>query len=503
MGGSLLLLAAVTLLVSLPVWAPAVLDDRGIAVDALSWCDLGERGPGLCARGVRRGAVSVDAASMDRHRRVELGTVRVALSSGAGGVPDGAGATSSGGGWVSRVDVERLVVEGLPLPELSGQLWPVRELDGEGVEIRDRRATLTRATPWGPGTAEVERTEEGFRVAAVIAPFSLTHDRLGGTLALDRVTFDGRWRPEVGVDGTLSDGTVRVEVAGEASGEGLALEWSLQPTELLAIYNVFSKLVPEARRATIRGQLSASGTLKLSLGDGEPELTVKPQLDRPWVDGLLPLGFGAAGVSWAAPQPDGSFEARSALATSPDWLEPGAAGELLPAAILAAEDGGFYHHRGYDLEGMLLAASENAEAGSVRRGGSTLTQQLAKNLFTGNERTYTRKLRELLYTLELERELGKTGILRLYLNIVEWGPGIFGARAAARTYFLKAPSGLLPEEAAWMASVLRSPRAAYEKQYLRGKADPARVAQVLGNMVALDDGARQAALQRGVRFVPP
>ena len=84
-----------------------------------------------------------------------------------------------------------------------------------------------------------------------------------------------------------------------------------------------------------------------------------------------------------------------------------------------------------------------------------MTQQLARTLFTGGEKTAARKLRELLYAIEMERTLGKPRILELYLNTVDWGPGLCGARAAARTYFRKRPEQLTPLEAAWLAGILR------------------------------------------------
>jgi len=139
----------------------------------------------------------------------------------------------------------------------------------------------------------------------------------------------------------------------------------------------------------------------------------------------------------------------------------------------------------------------------VWRGGSTLTPQLAKNLFLDGTRTYARKARELLYAVEMERELGKQRILELYLNVVEWGPGIYGARRAADAYFLKSPAGLLPEEAAWLASILPSPRSGWTDQYLRDRPNLGRVGQILDQMADLDPDARAAAKGRRVRFVPP
>ena len=152
---------------------------------------------------------------------------------------------------------------------------------------------------------------------------------------------------------------------------------------------------------------------------------------------------------------------------------------------------------------MLAAQDDNTKAGDVVRGGSTLTQQLAKNLFLRGDRTYARKLQELLYAVELERELGKPRILELYLNVVEWGPDLVGAKEAAEAYFLKEPKGLLPEEAAFLASILRSPRGSWAREYRDGRVNGRRLAWILDNMVGLDPAERAAALDRDVHFVPP
>jgi monofunctional biosynthetic peptidoglycan transglycosylase len=103
----------------------------------------------------------------------------------------------------------------------------------------------------------------------------------------------------------------------------------------------------------------------------------------------------------------------------------------------------------------------------------------------------------------MERSLGKQRILELYLNMVELGPGIYGAGPAARAYFVKRPAGLLPEEAAFLAGILNSPRTAWKTQYLTDQPATGRVQWVVRNMANLDDETRAAALTRPIRFVPP
>lgn len=126
-------------------------------------------------------------------------------------------------------------------------------------------------------------------------------------------------------------------------------------------------------------------------------------------------------------------------------------------AVLISEDDRFWQHYGFDLAGIQDALEKNMRSGKMKAGGSTITQQLAKNIFLSPERTATRKLKEAILTLRLERELGKKRILELYLNVAEWGPGIFGIEEASLRYYGKHASQLAPEEACRLAAVLPNP----------------------------------------------
>lgn len=129
----------------------------------------------------------------------------------------------------------------------------------------------------------------------------------------------------------------------------------------------------------------------------------------------------------------------------------------LQRAVIVAEDAAFFTHEGFDWEGIRDAALYDLEAGELKRGGSTITQQLAKNLYLSSERSLFRKAREALITRSLERQLTKTRILELYLNVAEWGRGVYGAEAAARHHFGKSASDLTADESAWLAAILPSP----------------------------------------------
>lgn len=131
--------------------------------------------------------------------------------------------------------------------------------------------------------------------------------------------------------------------------------------------------------------------------------------------------------------------------------------EHLRTSVIASEDDAFYTHPGFDLSAILRAFEKNRTRGEIRYGGSTITQQLAKNLFLHNDRTFSRKAREMLYTLLLESYLGKERILELYLNYAQWGERVFGCEAAARKYFQKSCSALSLGEAARLSATLAKP----------------------------------------------
>jgi monofunctional biosynthetic peptidoglycan transglycosylase len=140
------------------------------------------------------------------------------------------------------------------------------------------------------------------------------------------------------------------------------------------------------------------------------------------------------------------------------WVPLAEIAPSLQHAVIVSEDASFYFHEGFDWEGIREAALRNVESGKLARGGSTITQQLAKNLYLSSDKTVLRKANEALITYALERYLTKKRILELYLNVVEWGRGVYGAEAAARHHFGKHAADLTPEEAALLAAVLPSPR---------------------------------------------
>lgn len=174
------------------------------------------------------------------------------------------------------------------------------------------------------------------------------------------------------------------------------------------------------------------------------------------------------------------------------WVPLGRISVHLQRAVIAGEDHNFATHNGFDYEAIRRAWEEaqreaereaRAEGDAdpndwipplptFKRGASTITQQLAKNLFLSTERSVLRKAREALITILLERELSKRRILELYLNVIEWGDGIYGAEAAAQFYFKKSAAELTPREAAFLAAIIPNPLTVFNPQK-----NPRRVAR--------------------------
>lgn len=143
---------------------------------------------------------------------------------------------------------------------------------------------------------------------------------------------------------------------------------------------------------------------------------------------------------------------------SPEYVPLKRVSTIFKKTILLTEDSRFYHHQGFDWESIEKSAKENLSKGHYVRGGSTITQQLAKNLFLTKEKSLLRKLKEALITIKIEETLSKDEILERYLNVVEFGPGIYGIKAAANFYFKKSPIELDPTQSAFLAMLLPNPK---------------------------------------------
>ncbi len=143
---------------------------------------------------------------------------------------------------------------------------------------------------------------------------------------------------------------------------------------------------------------------------------------------------------------------------NPHWTPYGAIPPAMKKAVVASEDANFYSHEGVDYEAIREAIKADLRKGKFVRGGSTITQQVAKNLFLTREKTLVRKVKEIVLARRMDDALSKSRILELYLNVVELGPMVYGIGHASRYYFGKHPSALTVREAAFLASMLPGPK---------------------------------------------
>ena len=164
------------------------------------------------------------------------------------------------------------------------------------------------------------------------------------------------------------------------------------------------------------------------------------------------------------------------------WVPYARISPHLKRAVVAAEDARFLDHEGFDWEAIQQAMARNERRGKIVAGASTISQQLAKNLFLSGSRSWARKGQEAIITWMLETTMSKRRILELYLNFAEWGEGVFGAEAAARHHFGVPAAALSQEQSAWLAAILPSPR-----RYERGRTTAyldGRVGTILARMPA-------------------
>ncbi len=163
------------------------------------------------------------------------------------------------------------------------------------------------------------------------------------------------------------------------------------------------------------------------------------------------------------------------------WVPYSQISPHLKEAVVTAEDSSFFQHSGFDWQAITEAFQKNWRKKKIIRGGSTITQQLAKNLYLSPSKNPFRKLKEILITIQLEQQLSKQRILEIYLNVVEWGDGIYGAEAAAKHYYNTKAGNVTASQASWLAAILPNPKF-YEKhrasRYAQSKAD--RILSIMG-----------------------
>ncbi len=273
--------------------------------------------------------------------------------------------------------------------------------------------------------------------------------------------------------------------------DGIAWQARLEPTPVVDLLATLADgAVPEARLARVDGTFGFDASALVNQhGSTQPRV-------RPRIEGLAVEGLGTKLLATASP-PTRCGPTRARI---DGWL---------PRAVVAAEDQRFFEHAGFDLGEALHAWTRNGRNGhntaTTPRGASTITQQLAKLVYTGDDRSAARKLREWLYAVEMERTLGKGRILQLYLALAPWGAEVCGGEGASRRYLGKAANRLAPHEAAWLASLLRQPDALlarYRNPDVDATVDIDRVAHVIEALRPMPTWQREQSIDALQRWWP-
>ncbi|HEV7632061.1 MAG TPA: biosynthetic peptidoglycan transglycosylase [Steroidobacteraceae bacterium] len=330
------------------------------------------------------------------------------------------------------------------------------------------------------------------------------HELAGGTFAVECKPCVLHWRALGDTSVTVASAELRLRRVGRDSyagtlqlrqdGRAVAVGWQAQVDAgglsllvtsgrlpLADLVPVLAPGLPERGRVTIAGTLEF--TMRLRLPDGSLQMA-------PRIENFDVAGLGTERLLDVALPTNCQQGSRRALR---GWL---------PSAVIAAEDQSFRTHPGYDLAGIMAAMQGNDRPGAALRGGSTLTQQLAKLLFTGDDRSLQRKLRELLYAVEMERTLGKARILQLYLALAPWGQGVCGAEQAARTYLGKPAALLDPLESAWLAGLLTNPEVQLRCQAQQRAVDAQQTERILNGMRPMAAWRRKRAVAGIGSFQP-
>lgn len=334
--------------------------------------------------------------------------------------------------------------------------------------LLDGRRLATRAGPVRLAWQAPSRTLLLHCAPCTITPAGLGQQRV----VLQDVRLSLR-RQGLWLDGELASGALRATWRGELGAQQLKIELRLPPSEIADAYALFGAAIPELARARIDGRFALQAELSLPGGP----LRLAPQIEGFQVSGLGTEVFAAARSACSR---------RSSRLTADSWLA---------RAVIAAEDQRFYQHPGYDLAEFSAALGRNQREGRIARGASTLPQQLAKLLVTGDERSPVRKLRELLYAVEMEQTLGKPRMLQLYLSHAPWGEGLCGAEAAAQHYFGQRAHTLSPAQAVWLAAMLHHPAQHAQDWARTGRIDVTRAQWVLAGLQGVPRRQRAKLVQ--------
>jgi Transglycosylase len=373
-------------------------------------------------------------------------------------------------------------IEANELP--MGRLLDVRRFDRPLLDGGTMRGTLALQTSAGVADFDLDLAARSARLPA-LAGDGPEHQALGEPTEVG-VQITGSWRRPEGVldiprwrgtiEGAALSGSLLLRDLDTDPSVDLSLD--VERVDFTSLLRTSGLGVPkDLGRAAADGSTDDLGSASLAaraqgrLSDPS-SFVVKQRLDfKP--PRHLPLAIEKLRGDFVHEVELGSGAHKSidVSPASPDFIPLADVPPLFLRALLLAEDAGFYTHSGIDLREVPAALLTDWARGGAARGASTITQQLAKNLFLSHEKQLGRKLQELSLTLLLESALGKARILEIYLNVIEWGPDLFGLRPAARAYFDREPRELTPVQVAFLVSLIPGP-VKYQSSFAHGTPGP-------------------------------
>jgi hypothetical protein len=423
--------------------------------------------------------------------------VRAAALAGPAGVRVNLPATAWDAVGIFSNDLQLALVEpqsGLSIHKLADPRGSAWNIEVRGLELarlldvqRDAHPLLDGGIADGRVDLQVSTDALHFHVdmgargarLGALADTAADEPQLGDPTDLT-MRFDGDWRRD---RGTVEIPEVHATLAGAALSGSIALRdldtdplidlaLGVQHLDFAQLLGASGLAAPESLGIAPGGDLdlgSATIDVRIRGRPADPaSLSVSQKIDFKPPRQMPPAIVRLRGDFIFSPE-DGSGPNRPVDVSlkSPDFIALRDVPPLFVRTLLLAEDTGFYGHRGIDLRELPAALLTNWSRGGAARGASTITQQLAKNLFLSRDKQIGRKLQELAITFLLESALGKNRILEIYLNIIEWGPDLRGLRAAARSYFGREPQALTPAEMAFLVAIIPGP-IKYQSSFAHG-----------------------------------
>jgi hypothetical protein len=455
------------------------------------------------------------AATWPGHLRL---AVRTAALAGPAGIRVSAPATAWDMAGIFGDDLRLALVEpqaGLSIHKLADPVGGAWNIEVRGLDVGRLLDVRRDAHPLLDGGIEDGRVDFQFStdalrfhvgLAARGARLGALADHTDDEIQLGEPTdvtmrFDGTWRwpgevveiPEVHATLAGADLSGSIALRDLDTDPFVDLTLGVQHLDFAQLLSASGLGVPESLGVAPGGGRdlgSASIDVRVRGRPSDPaSLSVSPKVDFKPPRQMPPAILRLRSDFIFSPQ-DGS-EPHRPLDVSPassDFIALRDVPPLFVRTLLLSEDAGFYGHRGIDLRELFTALLTDWSRGGAARGASTITQQLAKNLFLSRDKQLGRKLQELAITFLLESALGKARILEIYLNIIEWGPDLRGLRPAARSYFGREPRALTPAEMAFLVAIIPGP-IKYQSSFAHGTPGPglrSLIDQLLAKLRSVD-----------------